>query len=205
MNTSRQILILFCCGSQILKALEVSQMPTQIPILLLESSLRRCSEGMQQQAVDPKMNKLEMSGLNPWYTHFHKYGLQPMRKTTHLFSPEWYQYTFLLSLFVIKREGSIFFYIMQCIATPLWRKQVRCFAHWLQTIFMEVGVQGSWLLILPGHYLPTNSISQQVTTTSSLLFGTVCQQILFAVRLKDTTTPFSIVSYNLVVYWLARP
>ncbi len=40
----------------------------------------------------------------------HKYGLQPMRKTTHLFSPEWYhQYTFLLSLFVIKREGSFFF------------------------------------------------------------------------------------------------
>ena len=23
------------------------------------------------------------------YTHFHKYGLQPMRKTMHLFWPEW--------------------------------------------------------------------------------------------------------------------
>ena len=52
-----------------------------------------------------------------------------MRKTTHWFWPEWHQYTFLLSLFVIKREGSNFFYIMQCRATPLWPKQVRCFAH----------------------------------------------------------------------------
>ena len=63
-----------------------------------------------------------------------------MRKTTHLFSPEWCSYTlhdvkknlpFPLDYKQRKEKG---------ILVPLWRKQVRCFAHWLETIFMEVGV-----------------------------------------------------------------
>jgi hypothetical protein len=41
---------------------------------------------------------------------------------------------------MIEREGLNFFYIMYCRATPLWPKQVRCFAHRLVTIFMEVSV-----------------------------------------------------------------
>ena len=51
------------------------------------------------------------------------------------------QYTlFLLSFFVIEREGLSFWYIMYRRATPLWPKQVCCFAHWLLTTFIEVGV-----------------------------------------------------------------
>jgi hypothetical protein len=77
------------------------------------------------------------------YTHFHEYGIQPMRKTTHLFWPEWCSST----LHDVKKIWPFPLHYKQRkekgILVPLWGKQVSCFTHWLYTIFMEVGVQNS--------------------------------------------------------------
>ena len=82
----------------------------------------------EEQAFIGNSKDNDISGI---YTHFHKYGLQPMRKTTHLFWPEWCSSTlhdvkkflpFPLDFKQKKEKG---------IKVLLWPKQVRCFAHWL--------------------------------------------------------------------------